>query len=112
LKKVVPRQEVCFLQAKDSRKHRRGSWWPSIRWWRRYPNGLLVLLRLIVQAKYGSSNKKLLAWLYHKIYTFIQHIYNFLQSIHRLHVSALLGYHPTKPRLRAHVSRNPSIQPT
>jgi hypothetical protein len=30
---------------------------------------------------------------YHKIYTFIQHIYNFLQSIHRLHVSALLDHH-------------------
>jgi len=27
---------------------------------------------------------------YHKIYIFVQHIYNFLQSIHRLHVSALL----------------------
>ena len=30
---------------------------------------------------------------YHKIYTFIQHIYNLLQSIHRLHVSAL-ARHP------------------
>jgi len=30
---------------------------------------------------------------YHKIYTFVQHIYNLLQSIHRLHVSALLGHH-------------------
>jgi len=29
----------------------------------------------------------------HKIYTFVQHIYNFSQSIHRLHVSALLGHH-------------------
>jgi len=28
-----------------------------------------------------------------KIYVFVQHIYNFLQSIHRLHVSALLGHH-------------------
>jgi len=28
-----------------------------------------------------------------KIYIFVQHIYNFLQSIHRLHVSALLGHH-------------------
>ena len=30
---------------------------------------------------------------YHKIYTFVQPIYNLLQSIHRLHVSALLGHH-------------------
>jgi len=30
---------------------------------------------------------------YHKIYIFVQHIYNFLQSIHRLHVSALLDHH-------------------
>jgi hypothetical protein len=30
---------------------------------------------------------------YHKIYTFLQYIYNLLQSIHRLHVSALLGHH-------------------
>ena len=30
---------------------------------------------------------------YHKIYIFVQHIYNFLQSIHRLHVSALLHRH-------------------
>jgi hypothetical protein len=29
---------------------------------------------------------------YHKICTFVQHIYNFLQSIHRLHVLALLGF--------------------
>jgi len=32
-------------------------------------------------------------YFYHKIYIFVQHIYNFLQSIHRLHVSALLGHH-------------------
>jgi len=36
-------------------------------------------------------NKRLL--IYHKIYTFVQHIYNLLQSIHRLHVSALLDHH-------------------
>ena len=30
---------------------------------------------------------------YHKIYIFVQHIYNFLQSIHKLHVSALLDHH-------------------
>jgi len=30
---------------------------------------------------------------YHKIYTFVQHIYNLSKSIHRLHVSALLGHH-------------------
>ena len=29
----------------------------------------------------------------HKIYIFVQHIYNFLQSIHRLLVSALLDHH-------------------
>ena len=30
---------------------------------------------------------------YHKIYIFVQHIYNFLQSINRLHVSALLDHY-------------------
>jgi len=30
---------------------------------------------------------------YHKIYAFVQHIYNLLQSIHKLHVLALLGHH-------------------
>ena len=29
---------------------------------------------------------------YHKIYTFVQHIYNLLQSIHRLHVLVLRPY--------------------
>jgi len=28
-----------------------------------------------------------------KIYTFLQHIYNLSQSIHRLQVSVLLGHH-------------------
>jgi hypothetical protein len=32
---------------------------------------------------------------FHKVYTFKQHIYNLLQSIHRLHVSAHLGHHQT-----------------
>jgi hypothetical protein len=39
------------------------------------------------------SNSPQTVFLYHKMYTFVQHIYNFLQSIHRLHVSALLGHH-------------------
>jgi hypothetical protein len=48
---------INFFSYKDSRKHRQGPSWP----WTsrcRYPNG--ILLWLVVQPKYRSSNKKLL----------------------------------------------------
>ena len=44
---------------------------------------------------------------YHKIYTFVQHIYKLLQSIHRLHVSALLGLtYEQVPLILVHFGRH------
>jgi len=48
---------INFCNYKDSRKHRRGPWWPSTSRSRRHSNGTLLWLAL--RTKCRSSNKPL-----------------------------------------------------
>jgi hypothetical protein len=58
---VVSPEPVSYLTSffiyEHFTKHRRGPWWPCASRWRRYANW--ILLWLVVQPKYRSSNKKL-----------------------------------------------------
>jgi len=54
---TLPSYSINFLSNEDSRKQRRGPWWPWTSRWGRHPNE--ILSRLVVQPKYRSSKKKL-----------------------------------------------------
>jgi hypothetical protein len=64
-----------FFSSEDPRKYRRGRWWSLTSRHRRYPSG--ILLWFVVEPKYWSNNKKILA----RTYVSIGNAYNWEYSI-------------------------------